>query len=211
MEDASRANISVTKLIQGLGDAGKALLAASIACSMFSVVVADEWKGEVANQVGWWSDAIVGGEMGSGVGAVLGPVGAVLGGIAGNILGGLGSSSLSNWFYGSTTNQAATDILLGMLDTIRGHVQTYLESTGKNFYVHRIRTTHLDTVRSDGASPSVALQIAETEVTAQATSDNVRSIVIFFVLDLSVFPGLCHHRLGQVRTGYSSGQRGQSN
>lgn len=212
MEDASRTSFSVIKLIQRrIGDAGKALLAASIACSMFSVIVADEWKGEVANQVGWWSDAIVGGEMGSGAGAVLGPVGAILGGIGGNILGGLGFSSLSIWFYGATTSRAATDILLenSLLEPIRDHVKNRLNSSGKNFYVHRILATHLDMVRSDGASASVASQIANTEVTAQAKNDNVCGIAISFTSDSSVVPGLRHHCLDQVWTGYPPGQRSQ--
>lgn len=167
-----------------LGTAGKALLVVSIACSVYSVAVADDWKAEVFTQVGWWSGAIVGGQVGVGVGAVFGPVGAVLGGIAGSVLGGIGFSSLATWFYGAITRRAAAEILLevSLLEATRGHVQDRIRSSGKNFYVHRILTAHLEMARSDGASASIALRMVETEATAQ-TTENVSIVVISFVFD----------------------------
>lgn len=175
VDSAGRANANVTKFMKGLAITGKAFLAVSIACAIYFVVIADDWKGEVVNQVGWWSGAIAGGEVGVGVGSVFGPVGAILGGIAGGILGGLGASSLANWFYGAVTGRAAADILfeVALFKPTRGHVQDRLMSSGKGFYVHLILNAHLDMVRSGAAPSSVALQMVEAEIIAPVATESV--------------------------------------
>ena len=43
--------------------------------SVYQVVTADDWKFEISHQVATWSGAIAGGELGAGVGALVGPVG----------------------------------------------------------------------------------------------------------------------------------------
>jgi hypothetical protein len=65
------------------------------AVSVYSVTTVRDWKTELGKQVASLSEAIVAGELGVGVGAlVAGPIGAIVGGIAGSILG---ADALANW------------------------------------------------------------------------------------------------------------------
>jgi hypothetical protein len=112
-----RANSYVTETLAKLGKLSKGLLAIAAAVSGCEMVTAGAWSKEFGSQIAPWSGAIVAGSIGSGVSAILGPVGAVVGGITGGIIGSVAGegacSDLASWFYSGIPGFSAVELVGG--------------------------------------------------------------------------------------------------
>lgn len=110
---AGRANPNVTAFMRRASFVSRGVIVVAAAVSVYSVATAQDWETELGRQVVSWSGSIAAGELGAGVGTLVGgPIGAILGGIAGAIIGGvLGDELLATWFYGGSSGKRAEEIL----------------------------------------------------------------------------------------------------
>lgn len=138
----------VTNSITVFSLASKGCIVISAALSIYSVATAPHWEQEAAHQVLSWSGAIAGGELGAGVGAILGPVGAILGGIAGSFLGALGADKLATWFFGGSSRHSAVELLDQALNPTSEYVAKKLANSGTGCYTHYVRAVHMSVLSS---------------------------------------------------------------
>jgi len=143
ISSAGRANPKVTELMRRAGMVSKGVIVVAAAVSVYSVATAQDWETELGKQVVSWSGAIAGGELGVGVGTLVGgPIGAILGGIAGSILAGLGADALANWFFGGSSGSRAVELLGFALKPATKLVEDQVSKDGCRYYTHTIRASH---------------------------------------------------------------------
>lgn len=154
IRSAGRANLNITNIMRGVRVSGQALVLVGCVTSMYSVVVEDDWRLEMAKQAGSWYGAIAAGQAGSGIGAIFGPAGAVLGGLAGGCAGsftGIVVPNLAKWFFGGSSSLSAVELLGDMHDAAHAAVTEIMKTSGANFHVHRVHGVHLSLGSSDEA------------------------------------------------------------
>ena len=168
IDSAGRANKGITERMQRIGYASRSLIIIAAAVSIYRVVVADDWKEEMGNQVATWSGAIVLGKLGSGVGALVGPIGAILGALIGGVIGGLGGAKmleLARWFFGGKSSNSAAEILgPTLLAAASVAVEKRLSASGQNFYIHQVLSSHVSEEHRAGvAAADIAEDMVATE------------------------------------------------
>ncbi|KAK7427290.1 hypothetical protein QQZ08_006226 [Neonectria magnoliae] len=147
IKSAGRANPNVTGLLRKASFVSKGVIVVAAAVSVYSVATAPDWETELGKQVFSWSGAIAAGELGAGVGSVLGPVGAILGGIAGSILGGLGGDALANWFFGGSSTLRGVELLGSVVDEASKLVEAKIATMEGGCYTHVLRAKHSPVLR----------------------------------------------------------------
>lgn len=156
MESAGRANPTVTATLRTVNRISQAVVVIGIGVSLYSVTTAEEWEVQLGRQVLSWSGAIVGGQLGVGVGVIYGPAGAILGGLVGIYLGGLGATALGNWFIGGSSSSRAVDLPgLVLLQPASEQVGKRMKESNVAWYTHHIRAVHVSVGFADDASETV--------------------------------------------------------
>jgi hypothetical protein len=170
-----RANPCVTETLAKLGKLAKGLLAIAAAVSVCEMVTAGAWSKEFGSQIAPWSGAIVAGSIGSGVSAILGPMGAVVGGITGGIIGSVAGegacSDLASWFYSGTSGLSAVELLRGSLEDARKQAKKCTQRTGQNYQVHQPISADLKTITCGAPSASTLERIMNTPSIPRGTAD----------------------------------------
>lgn len=173
IRSAGRANPNITYIMRGLRISGQALVIAGCVISVYSVVIADDWRIELAQQAGSWYAAISLGQAGSGVGAVFGPLGAILGGLAGGLAGAYGVPALANWFFGGSSSLSALELLGDMHDEVHAAVNREMKMSGASFHVHRVHATHLSVASAIASSDKAARQSHAVAMVSTTSEDNL--------------------------------------
>ncbi|WEW59599.1 hypothetical protein PRK78_005073 [Emydomyces testavorans] len=162
ISSAGRANPNVSAVMRRAGLVSKGVVVIAAAVSVYSVATAQDWETELGKQVLSWSGSISAGQLGVGVGALVGgPVGAILGGIAGSILGGLGADALANWFFGGSSGLQAIELLKSTLEPASKLVETKMSDSGCLYYTHVIRTAHVAVYKSGGHDSQTTAVVQE--------------------------------------------------
>ncbi|KAI1389446.1 uncharacterized protein F4822DRAFT_398329 [Hypoxylon trugodes] len=94
-----RINHNMTRRVNMVGELLKSLFGITMAMSLYQVGNAPRWKAELGRQAISWAGALVGGEFGTSVGALVGPMESIIAGIGGGILGSIGADALATFSF----------------------------------------------------------------------------------------------------------------
>ncbi|EFY85263.1 hypothetical protein MAC_08672 [Metarhizium acridum CQMa 102] len=194
ISSAGRANPNVTALMRKVSFVSKGVFVVAAAVSVYSVATAPQWETELGKQVVSWSGAIAAGELGVGVGTLVGgPIGAILGGIAGSILGGLGSSALANWFFGGSSGKEAEALLGSAFEQASKLAEGKMVKAECKYYTHILRAKHTAefALGHDAAVQEMVDEIPETSnltSAAQEGGDEVLATIVWIFVDGRALP-----------------------
>ncbi|XXG98066.1 hypothetical protein Hte_004384 [Hypoxylon texense] len=184
ISSAGRANPNVTTALRRFSYVTQGVTVVAVAVSVYSVATAQEWETELLKQVASWCGAIAAGQLGVGVGALVGgPIGAILGGIAGSILGGLGVDSLATWFFGGSSGKKAEELLGSSYEQASGLVKDKMAEAGCKYYTHIMRAKHSAAYARSGriAIEEMVEEIPEADNLKSAADDGDDKVVATIV------------------------------
>ncbi|QPH03761.1 hypothetical protein C2857_000134 [Epichloe festucae Fl1] len=192
---AGRANPNVTAFMRRASFVSRGVIVVAAAVSVYSVATAQDWETELGRQVVSWSGSIAAGELGAGVGTLVGgPIGAILGGIAGAIIGGvLGDELLATWFYGGSSGKRAEELLGSVSKRASKMIGDKMTKADCKYYTHILRAKH--TAAADALS-DIAVQemVEETPEASNLVSavreggDEVLATVVWVLVDGRALP-----------------------